>query len=121
MRFYELDKIMQDLFYFKDFDDITEQIEALEYDKRFLSDAKDRFPESIELNKDTNEFSVSASDIVSLDSILIGLKSISIQENLESLSKFDKLSYRDVLIILTILLGKINFTNLCVSKNLLFL
>ena len=110
MVFYELDN----LFCFKDFEDLSEGVLALKRDIRYLIGAIDKFSRC-------PEFSDSDTGITILNSILKDLTSICIEKNLVSALRSNKLSCSDMLSILKSLIDKIYHKKISVSQNIVYL
>ena len=114
MNSYDLDNLIQELFYFKTFENKVEQIKALQRDKIYLLSAIDRLPKNIKFYERKNKFkknfinrNVYDFPIRVFDFTLNGLTSICVEKDLVYLQISDNFIYYDMLIILSILLGKI--------------
>ena len=111
MNFYDLNEIAQDLFYFKDFKDVTEEIEALQFDKECLMKAVDESAKAVV--KDDYE-----STLKIFNSMLKDFKSIYFEEYPVSLLNLDAVS---LLILLSILLENINIKLQKISEDIVYL
>ena len=114
MEFKKLKKRTLKLFCFKDFYNLTEERTALKDDVEYLFKSIESFPIY-------TDFSDSNLGITTLNSILKELKSVCIKKDPISVLKSDKLTYTDVLIVLSVFIEEISHKKVNMSRNIVWL